>query len=156
MPVDLRLHNKDEPRGEQLLLQYPPTGADGAVYHGAVSDVPTVDTNDASMAIRVIWSSTEEYLGILGIALIKRETALRTIPGLHCGDGQLASLVDLEHICSFVLPLLFIILNNAKRIYPEVWDPKSSSYVYSIGKRLWDEIQGDPLPERGKCFLCGA
>lgn len=153
-PVGAGVHADDDPAREELLLQRPPSGVENSINCGAVSYVAAVDMNKPGRAIRASQPLAEGHLVVFGSA-VRRETTKGSVRSLSSGDCQLTSLVNLRHLDSFVVPFLFLVLDDAERVDLNVRDFQRQGYVYSIEESLWKKLLRDFMAEGGKCCFCG-
>jgi len=63
--------------------------------------------------------------------------AIASVRGRNCYQRVL---VVLAHHDGFSLPVIVVILDNAKRVYPEVLNPEFASHMNSFGERARETL----------------
>lgn len=74
----------------------------------------------------------EEHFAFSPPTVVYRKAALAAVSRIDSRDGELATLVYSVHFCRLFLPIIFVVLNNAQSINPEVGDLEVACHLYGV------------------------
>jgi len=117
--------------GQQPFLKHPPALIKLSTIYLLI-EIGRLDTGVGSLAGVIVVINVE----VFAIDVLPEKSLLR-IGSRCCSDCAICSSVDVFHTPGFFRPVLFTVLDNAKRVNPKVVYAETLRYLDSVPKGQW-------------------